>query len=304
MSSSAEKQMKYDPAKTADLNFEILDLSKPKEQAQSSHSSRETFRKHNEKLSTDAQIVVYESPHCSPQIVTIKHLSHYGDLIENLSVKTHQLCQQFDTVFPYTIIRSLVENFIHAEFAEPIISILESGNMLRLSDQGCGIKNKDAALLAGFSTAKAQHKTYISGVGSGLSNVLHYANMLGGTLTIEDNLNQGTVVTLSLPSNNGRTPLQEASRTAIPENTDIDYEAFKPPTAMALTERQQEVLVAVKDCGHIGPSQVAELLDISIATAYRDLQYLEHQAYVYTKSGKRIITKEGIQYLDTFIFHL
>lgn len=305
MSGIVEKQVKYDPLKMADIEFEILDFSTTKEHTQVVNFSQSDDYKEREHLSTGVQIVVYESPHCSPRIINIKHNSHYGDFINEISIKTHQLCQQFETVFPYPIIRSLIENFIHTDFAEPVVSILEEGKVLRLSDQGCGIKNKEDALLVGFSAVKIQHKPYIAGVGSGLPNVLHYAHMLGGTLTIKDNLDRGTVVTLSLLPEDGPTPPSENGYISQPhfKSAEINYKDFEPPTIMSLTERQQEVLIAVKDCGFIGPSQIAELLDISAATAYRDLQYLEHQSYVYTKSGKRAITEKGVLYLEKFIFH-
>ena len=37
------------------------------------------------------------------------------------------------------VIREIVENFVHAHFAEPIISILDGGDTIRFADQGPGI---------------------------------------------------------------------------------------------------------------------------------------------------------------------
>ena len=43
-------------------------------------------------------------------------------------------------------------------------------------------------------------KRYIRGVGSGLPYAQQYMEDHGGTLTIEDNMNAGTVVTISMPT--------------------------------------------------------------------------------------------------------
>ena len=43
------------------------------------------------------------------------------------------------------VIREIVENFIHAHFVEPIISILDGGNTIRFADQGPGIEDKERA---------------------------------------------------------------------------------------------------------------------------------------------------------------
>ena len=91
--------------------------------------------------------------------------------------------------------RELIENLVHASFAGVVITILDGGNTLRVSDQGPGIPDKDAALRPGFTSADATAKRYIRGVGSGFSVVTETLAGLGGTLEIEDNLGRGTVVT-------------------------------------------------------------------------------------------------------------
>ena len=48
------------------------------------------------------------------------------------------------------VIREIVENFIHAHFMEPIISILDGGNTIRFADQGPGIEDKELAFEFGI----------------------------------------------------------------------------------------------------------------------------------------------------------
>nr|WP_239471502.1 ATP-binding protein [Olsenella profusa] len=95
------------------------------------------------------------------------------------------------------VIREIVENFIHAYFQAPTITILDGGNTIRFSDQGPGIASKDLALEYGTSSATEEMKHYIRGVGSGLPYVQQYMTDKGGSLEIEDNIAGGTVVTIS-----------------------------------------------------------------------------------------------------------
>jgi len=308
MSGIAEKQMKYKRTRASGSDFEILDFTGTDTRKEISSISQNTKVQAREDFSKDSKIAVYESPYSAPRII---HITYYSDLkkyIEELSQKTHQLCQQFTFVFPYPIIKSLIENLIHADFTEPVISILNEGKMLRIADQGQGIINKSHALQVGFSTARTYHKTHIAGVGSGLPTVAYYADMSNGSLIIEDNINKGTVITLNLAprQNKSSTPTNEQHPPSEQNNLYYDIQKLNqttyPLSTKSLSERQQEVLVAVTDCGFIGPSQLAELFEISTATAYRDLQYLERQGYVHSDAGKRTITQEGLHYLETHIF--
>jgi len=67
-----------------------------------------------------------------------------------------------------------------------------------------------------------------------------------------------------------------------------------PEHWMNISERQQKVLITVLESGEVGPSTVAERLEISVSTAYRDLSVLEEHGLVSsTESGKRVITALG-----------
>ncbi len=49
------------------------------------------------------------------------------------------------------VMREIVENFIHARFVAPTISIMDNGNTIRFSDQGPSTKEKNRALEFGTS---------------------------------------------------------------------------------------------------------------------------------------------------------
>jgi DeoR/GlpR family transcriptional regulator of sugar metabolism len=63
---------------------------------------------------------------------------------------------------------------------------------------------------------------------------------------------------------------------------------------MNITDRQQKALVTVFEYGEVGPSTVAEKLEISVSTAYRDLSVLEeHGLVIADESGKRLVSPLG-----------
>src|SRR5919202_1018654 len=99
---------------------------------------------------------------------------------------------------PEVAIRELIENLIHAEFKGVVISVLEDGNVVRISDKGPGIENKERAFEFGFSGAVPEAVGEIRGVGAGLGLARAAAKKAGGTVTIEDNIGGGTVVTISM----------------------------------------------------------------------------------------------------------
>lgn len=71
---------------------------------------------------------------------------------------------------------------------------------------------------------------------------------------------------------------------------------------MSISGRQEKVLVTVLESGEVGPSTVADRLEISVSTAYRDLSQLEEQGLVAAaESGKRIITPLGRDVVEAIV---
>lgn len=144
-----------------------------------------------------ARIAVYDDMAMPPRIEVIepKDIRTYLSEITN---KVYELMSQQGGTFAFMMIRELVENFIHAAFIEPTISILDKGKTIVFSDQGPGIPNKTAAMKPSFTSATREMKHFIRGVGSGLPIVEEYLKEKHGTLTIDDNLGRGTIVTITL----------------------------------------------------------------------------------------------------------
>ncbi|MDR2672324.1 MAG: MarR family transcriptional regulator [Coriobacteriales bacterium] len=145
---------------------------------------------------TLARVAVYDDMLSSPRIIDIAPAA-VQEFIDNIVLAVYDASHQLGGSLPYTVIREITENFIHADFAECTVSVLDGGNTLRFSDQGPGIQKKSLVLQPGVSSATVDMKRYIRGVGSGFPIVKEYLERSGGFLSIDDNATSGVVVTIT-----------------------------------------------------------------------------------------------------------
>ena len=198
---------------------------------------------------------------------------------------------------PEEALRELIENLVHAEFRGVVVSVLEDGNVVRISDKGPGIEHKERAFEFGFSGATPEAVREIRGVGAGLGIARATAEKAGGTVSVEDNIGGGTVATISMgeavqKKEDGKPPVRPVSQRKYPDAV----------PKMNISERQEKVLITVLECGELGPSTVAEKLEISVSTAYRDLSVLEEHGLVAgDESGKRVITPLGRDLVENIV---
>jgi hypothetical protein len=268
-----------------------------------------------------ARIAVYDGAGAAPRVEDVSS-SVVAEFIEDFAARIYSLAREAGGSIPYTVVREITENLVHADFREPVASILDGGRTIRFSDQGPGISDKERALLPGFTTASCDAKQYIRGVGSGLPIVQDYVRFNSGSLLIEDNLGSGTVVTIR----SGVAPRTAASlrfetmggATRSPVTTSAmpmggealwqsEFVRETPPAAArpsgpTLTLRQKQVLALVAETGGAGPSVVAKELLVGVSTAYRDLASLENRGLLVSDdSGRRTVTDEGLRTLETFM---
>lgn len=200
---------------------------------------------------------------------------------------------------PEESVRELVENLVHASYRGVVISVLEDGNTVRVSDRGPGVAHKERAMEFGFSGATPEALREIRGVGAGLGVARAAAEQAGGTVRLEDNLGGGTVATVTVPGAVETANGGEAAGAPAPA-AQRRYPDGVP--RMNISERQQKVLITVLECGEVGPSTVAERLEISVSTAYRDLSVLEgHGLVVAEESGKRCISPLGRDLVEAIV---
>lgn len=266
---------------------------------------------HYSHIGARARVAVYESPGAAPRVEDIAP-APVGEFIESFTARIYELAREQGGTVPYTAIREVTENFIHADFAEPVVSVLDAGMTIRFADQGPGISDKDRAIMPGFTTAHGEMKHYIRGVGSGLPIVCDYLSLAGGTLLIEDNLGGGSVVTLSarrVTEVGSRTsfPTQPSARSAEPGVDALGGFSVQAPLGGPLLEqprlstRQKHVLALVMESGSAGPSLVAKELGCGVSTAYRDLASLEDLGLILSDGGKRTLTDQGLSCFDHLV---
>jgi len=156
-----------------------------------------TNQKNNNPLKIFVRIAVYDNLRSIPRIIDLNFMS-IEDFINNTAEKIYSVSHEQGGRIPFTIIKEVVENLIHANFSEIVVTILNNGNKIMISDQGPGISDKERAMQPGFTSATSEMKKYIRGVGSGLPIVKETISFSGGSIDIKDNIKNGTVVILSI----------------------------------------------------------------------------------------------------------
>jgi len=229
------------------------------------------------------RIAVYDTLTSPPRVVAIEE-EDLPALISSLAEKSYHSCREQGGQVPFTVIQELIENLLHAAFRDVVVTVLDNGQTIRISDHGPGVDEKERVFLPGFTTATAEQRRLIRGVGSGLPIAREALHFLRGVLTVEDNLGGGAVFTITLPTR----PPEEPTRPAAPE--------------VKLTTRQTKVLVLLMELGSAGPKALARELGISPATAFRELNLLEQKRLIHSLGdGKRALREGGLRLLDSIL---
>ena len=254
------------------------------------------------------RIALYDNMRSIPRVIDSEY-ENIADFINDTSQKTYNLSHEMGGKIPYTIIREIIENLIHAEFKEITISIMSEGNHIMVSDQGPGINDKEKAVLPGYTSATSTMKQYIRGVGSGLPIVKETITFSGGIIDISDNMRQGTVISLKIDP-----PVQDSfsspETTIIPEGPRLSPEEIEKKLSVVgfeklnneiLTERQKKILFLILELEEAGPSTIGQELGFSLSTSYRELILLEKNKLLSSdSSGKRKLSKKGLKYLEYY----
>jgi anti-sigma regulatory factor (Ser/Thr protein kinase) len=246
-----------------------------------------------------ARIAVYDERAAAPRIVDVA-AGPVVDVIGGLAASVYEAARSIGGAIPYAVVREVTENLIHAGFREVVVSVFDGGDTIRFADQGPGVPDKERALLPGFTTATSAMKRVIRGVGSGLPIVQDYLSFAGGTVTIDDNLGSGAVVTITVDSK-GDSSLVAPEPSSVPKTEPGPTHRvapFSPPSR--ISNRQKRVLFLALELSMIGPAIVARELDVALSTAYRDLEFLEVNGLLSSMpGGKRRLTEAGAEYVES-----
>lgn len=249
-----------------------------------------------------ARIAVYDDLLSSPRIIDIEP-SETREFIGALASTIYSNSQAAGGEIPFSIILQVAENFIHSRFTEVVVSIFDRGNTIRFADQGPGIIDKDKVQQPGFSSATAPMKQYIHGVGSGLPIVREYMETKNGTIQIEDNIDSGAVITISLN--------QKATPKAIEDEPSVEPVLRSRPTrAASSADRELDLLMAglSKRAYSIlslfvlekvwGVTDISKELELPPSSTFSELNKLE-EAGIITKLGKkRALTDFGAKVVE------
>lgn len=246
-----------------------------------------------------ARIAVYDDPSVAPQVLVIDP-SDIRTYLSEITNNVTRLSHERGGTLPFTIIREIVENYIHASFIEPSISIFDNGNTIRFCDQGPGIPEKERALEIGTTSASEAMKHYIRGVGSGLPIALQYMRDKGGTLTIEDNISSGTIVTISVAGRPAaETSAIQAPPVAPPAAAVPQAEAPQQAPALALSARGEQVLDYLANHESVGGVDLVRELGGSQPTWSRELKVLDERGITRKVGQRRVLTDAGRALLTT-----
>lgn len=177
---------------------------------------------------------------------------------------------------PAPAVREVVENLVHAGFRDAVVSLLDAGCTLRVSDHGPGIADPARALQPGFTAAGPEARAIVRGVGGGLPLAAEMMAAAGGRLDLEDNLGGGAAVTLAVPA---------------PE---------APCGELMCSETAREVLALLLEIGSATPARLADELGRSRSECGREIALLQHRGLVAREpAGARRLTEAGAALVAT-----
>ena len=257
-----------------------------------------------------ARIAVYDDKSAAPRVVLVepKDVRSY---LDEIAATVNQLAHEQGGKIPFMVMREIVENFIHAHFVAPTISIMDNGNTIRFSDQGPGIKEKNRALEFGTSSATEEMKSFIRGVGFGLPYAQQYMVEKGGSLTLEDNISGGTIVTLSTRRSKDAhiqtLPTQEDTEEAPVNHQEqvisrVSHTVPQQPVTqlpnLVLTDRAKLVLQYLSEHEWVGATELTSAYGLSTPTWSRELKSLVNigiigkigQKYKLTTIGETLLS--------------
>ncbi|MDX6647221.1 MAG: hypothetical protein QOK40_2948 [Miltoncostaeaceae bacterium] len=211
-----------------------------------------------------ARLAVYAGPLDPPLVEDLADPDEAG-LIEVLFTRAAAR-----SALPVLAVREVIENLIHAAFNDALVSVMDGGHTLRVSDAGPGIPDKELAMQPGFSSADAAARRVIRGVGSGLPLASALMAAEGGTLDLADNLCGGTVVTLAGP---GAAPAAPAA---------------------AHSDVARRLLAVLCEIGPAHPARLSAELGLPLSECGRELALLEHRGLLQrSPDGARSLAGAG-----------
>lgn len=213
------------------------------------------------------RIAVHRAALEPPAITEIRDIAPAA-LIES----TFSHVAQISSVPPLAL-REIIENLVHAGFRDALVTVLDAGRTVRISDRGPGIADPRRAMEPGYTTADEAARATVRGAGSGLPLAAGLVAAEGGTLEVEDNLGGGTVVTITVDA---------------PPAPGGDGGPGQP------NDIQRRLLALLLEMAPSHPETMARELSLPLGAVGRELVLLEHRGLVARfGDGGRVLTERG-----------
>ena len=193
-------------------------------------------------------------------------------IIESVFSRTAQMSS-----VPPLALREILENLIHADFRDALVTVLDAGRTVRVSDRGPGITDARRAMEPGYTTADESVRAVVRGAGSGLALAAGLVAAEGGLLEVEDNLGGGTVVTIT-----------------------VDAAPAPDDPAAGPSDAQRRLLALLLEMSPAHPETMARELDLPLGVVGRELVLMEHRGLVARfADGGRVLTERGAAIVAT-----
>lgn len=281
------------------------------------------------KVTDAARIAIHDTPGAAPRVIIVEP-SDIRTYIDTITVHVFNEAKQMGGKIAYMVIREAVENYIHAHFREPIVTILDNGNTIRFTDQGPGIANPELVTQPGITSATQEMKSFIRGSGSGLPIIKENLQISGGSLFIHPNVGAGACITLTLntqayeqschitqkhcPSNelfdNKPQPTTYQDR-QLADNQYYNHQphesqtqTFVQPAYSSMSNKGElhqdmyDILTVIKKYKSGGPTLIEKHCDMSLSTAHRRLNTLLEQGYLMKEKRSYVLSPRGYRLLD------
>jgi anti-sigma regulatory factor (Ser/Thr protein kinase) len=180
---------------------------------------------------------------------------------------------------PPLALREIIENLVHADFRDALVTVLDAGRTVRVSDRGPGVSDPRRAMEPGYTTADERIRQIVRGAGSGLALASGLVAAEGGLLELEDNLGGGTVVTITVDA---------------PPAPDDAGVSGQP------NDVQRSLLALLLEMAPAHPETMARELGLPLGVVGRELVLLEHRGLVARfADGGRVLTERGAAIVAT-----
>ena len=145
--------------------------------------------------------------------------------VESVASVAYKLSRERGGAVPYTVIRELAENFVHARFDRALVLVSADGNGIGFLDKGKGLPGGIDPCKTGASTADELMKKYMRGVGAGFAIVRDWADSDGGCdFWYDENMKHGFAAYVS-SSESGKRACQSIQAVAIVlDELDVGYD--------------------------------------------------------------------------------